>query len=87
MKGVSHFVSGVAAATFIPRVVARSSQGSFVLLLAGVGSIVPDSLDFRLARYLQKPDMEIIPDPGSPESPSTAEQEATWVGEQTARAI
>ena len=87
MKGVSHFVSGVAAATFIPRVVTLAAQGSFVLLLAGVGGVLPDTLDFRLARYLQQPDVEISPDPDARDGPRTAEQIAKWVGEQTVEAI
>jgi membrane-bound metal-dependent hydrolase YbcI (DUF457 family) len=59
MKGIAHFASAVAVASFLPQVVERSAQGSLVLLLAGLGGLAPDTLDFRLARFLSKPDVEI----------------------------
>jgi hypothetical protein len=74
MKGISHFVSGVAAATFLPQLVHMSAQGSFVLLLAGLGGIMPDTLDFKLARYLKKPDVSVDPDPNALDPQAIAEQ-------------
>ncbi len=65
MKGISHFISGVAVATFIPSLVQMSAQGSFVLLLAGVGGLMPDTLDFKLARYLEQAEVEVDPDPNA----------------------
>ena len=59
MKGIAHFASALAVASFLPQVVERSAQGSFILLLAGVGGLAPDTLDFRLARFLPRPDVEI----------------------------
>jgi hypothetical protein len=59
MKGIAHFASAVAVASFLPHVVERSAQGSFVLLLAGLGGLMPDALDFRLARFLACPDLEV----------------------------
>ncbi len=79
MKGISHFMSGVAAATFIPALVNMSAEGSLVLLLAGVGGIMPDTLDFKLARYLEKPDAELDPDPNHPDPQAMAEQVAAAI--------
>jgi hypothetical protein len=64
MKGIAHFASAVALASFLPEVVSRSAQGSFVLLLAGLGALLPDALDFRLARFLPRPDVVIGAGPG-----------------------
>lgn len=76
MKGVSHFVSGVAAASFLPQVVQMSAAGSFILVLAGVSAILPDTLDFRLARYLTRADVEVDPDPQALDPQEMAEQVA-----------
>ena len=44
MKGISHFITGVAIATFFPEVV-RGGGGLGMLLpmLGGVGGILPDT--------------------------------------------
>ena len=39
MKGIAHFCSGVAAASFLPQVVHLSAGGSLIMLWAGVGVI------------------------------------------------
>jgi hypothetical protein len=65
MKGIAHFISGVAIASFFPQVVRQAGEGSFILLLGGLGGILPDTLDFRLARYLVRRDVEIDPHPGA----------------------
>ena len=79
MKGISHFISGVAVASFLPQAVRLSASGSFVLLCAGLGGIMPDTLDFRLARYLKKPDVEIDPYPSAPDPQAIAEQIAAAI--------
>ena len=62
MKGISHFTSAIAAATFIPGVVALASQDrSLILLLAGVLGLLPDWLDFKIARYFEPADEDIEP--------------------------
>jgi len=78
MKGIAHFASAVAVASFLPQVVERSAQGSFVLLLAGLGGLMPDALDFRLARFLPSPDADSYPTeingkPGSATPPDVAQ--------------
>jgi hypothetical protein len=72
MKGIAHFISAVAVVSFVPRAVPMSAQGSFIFVLAGLAGILPDTLDFRLARYLRRPDVEIDPDPRSPDPQAMA---------------
>ena len=84
MKGIAHFASALAVASFLPQVVERSAQGSLVLLLAGIGGLMPDTLDFRLARFLPKPDLEI--DADSCSAPSGG-LDAQVVAERLAAAI
>jgi len=73
MKGLAHFVSGIAAASFVPGVVQLSAEGGFPLLLAGLGALLPDVLDFRLARFLQRTDVEIGLDPERPDPQAMAQ--------------
>src|SRR5512137_2758957 len=63
MKGIAHFLSGIAVASFIPAAVMQSAQGAWLLTLAGVCALLPDTLDFKFARFLEQPDDTI--DPGS----------------------
>jgi len=83
MKGLAHFVSGIAAASFVPGVVQLSAEGGFPLLLAGLGAMLPDVLDFRLARFLQRPHVEVRLDPERPDPQAMAEQ----IGAAVQRAI
>lgn len=62
MKGISHFVSGIAAATFIPGVVEQAALGSLLPVIGGVFGILPDTLDFKFARYFERAEV-IDPDP------------------------
>ncbi|MBF0410619.1 MAG: metal-dependent hydrolase [Candidatus Riflebacteria bacterium] len=64
MKGFTHFISGIAVATFFPEAVHMASQEhSFVLCLGGIAGILPDTLDFKFARYFHKSEFEVWPDP------------------------
>jgi len=72
MKGLTHFISGIAAASFLPAVVQRSAvprsgiegaESSFLLALAGLYAIMPDTLDFKLGRFFEKADVDVFPDP------------------------
>ena len=67
MKGISHFITGVALATFFPEIVQAGAQGSLLPMLGGIGGILPDTLDFKFARYFEKYDLEI--DPGADPDP------------------
>lgn len=63
MKGISHFITGVALATFFPEVVRHAAAGGLLPMLGGIGGILPDTLDFKFARYWEKFDLEIDPGP------------------------
>ena len=73
MKGISHFITGVALATFFPEVVQAGAQGSLLPMLGGIGGILPDTLDFKFARYFERYDLEIDPGP-EPDAREIAEQ-------------
>ncbi len=64
MKGISHFLAGVAAATFVPGVVESAAQGSYLILLGGFFGLLPDTLDFKFARYFEH-HVNIDPDPAN----------------------
>ncbi len=83
MKGLAHFISGIAAASFLPGVVRLSAEGGYPLLLAGVGALLPDVLDFRLTRFLQWPDSELSLDAEQPDPRTMAAQ----IGAAVDRAI
>ncbi len=62
MKGIAHFATGVAVATCFPQIVYGASQNlSFAPLLGGFAGLLPDTLDFRFGRFLQKLDEEADP--------------------------
>ena len=76
MKGLTHFISGVAFGTFFPSAVAAASAGSFVLVLGGVGGILPDTFDFKFARFFEVFDVEIEPDHQKPDPNAMAAEVA-----------
>ena len=59
MKGLAHFASALALATCFPSVVAHAEAGSLWPVLAGVGALLPDLLDFRFVRYWVHYDAEL----------------------------
>ncbi len=63
MKGITHFLTGVALATCFPAVLALAREGSLLPVLGGVGGLLPDVLDFRFVRYWERYDVEIDPAP------------------------
>lgn len=63
MKGIAHFLTGVAIATFFPEVVRQAAGGSLLPVLGGIAGILPDTLDFKFARYFEVYDEEIDPGP------------------------
>lgn len=82
MKGLTHFISGVAAATFIPKVcrMAISSRfdvegaiSSFIIVFAGMYGIMPDTLDFKFGQFFELPDFIVDPDPKNPDPKKMAE--------------
>jgi membrane-bound metal-dependent hydrolase YbcI (DUF457 family) len=62
MKGIAHFITGVAVATFFPEIVHGAAQNlSFGPLLGGLAGLLPDTLDFKFVRYFERLDGEIDP--------------------------
>jgi membrane-bound metal-dependent hydrolase YbcI (DUF457 family) len=78
MKGIAHFITGVAVATFFPEVVQQAAEGSVLPLLGGIAGILPDTLDFKFVQYFERYGTEI--DPG-------LEPDAQEIAEQVARAM
>jgi len=75
MKGIAHFVTGVAIATFFPEVVQQAAAGSLLPVLGGIAGILPDTLDFKFVRYFERYDDEIDPGP-EPDAREIAERVA-----------
>jgi membrane-bound metal-dependent hydrolase YbcI (DUF457 family) len=78
MKGITHFVTGIALATCFPEVVARGASGSLLPVLAGVAGILPDTLDFKFVRYFEPKGDELDPGP-EPDPRLIAERLATAI--------
>lgn len=75
MKGIAHFITGVALATFFPEVVQQAAEGSLLPMLGGIAGILPDTLDFKFARYFEVYNEEIDPGP-EPDACEIAERVA-----------
>ena len=80
MKGIAHFITGVAVATFFPEVVHTAAQNlAFGLVLGGLAGLLPDTLDFKFVRYFERLDDEIDPakittEAGHPDPQAIAER-------------
>jgi hypothetical protein len=73
LKGITHFITGVAVATFFPEVVQQAAAGSLLPTLGGIADILPDTFDFKFARYFEPYNLEIDPGP-EPDARQIAEQ-------------
>jgi len=63
MKGIGHFLTGIAIASFFPEAMRGAlDEKSLMLLLGGAFGILPDTLDFRIGRYLWKHHRIVTPD-------------------------
>lgn len=82
MKGIAHFVTGIAVATFFPEIVEGAAQSLlFGPLLGGLAGLLPDTLDFKFTRYFYRLDEEIDPaeivtGTGDPDAQAIAERVA-----------
>jgi membrane-bound metal-dependent hydrolase YbcI (DUF457 family) len=61
MKGIIHFLTGVAVATCFPEVLDLARAGSLLPVVGGVAGLLPDTLDFRFVRYWERFDVEVDP--------------------------
>jgi membrane-bound metal-dependent hydrolase YbcI (DUF457 family) len=64
VKGISHFVIGVGAASCFPAAVAAAADGNpLYFILGGVFGLLPDTIDFKFAKFFYKTDITVTPDP------------------------
>ena len=78
MKGISHFLAGIAAASFVPGVIESAAQGSYLILLGGIFGLLPDTLDFKFARYFDRAE-SVDPDPANLDPQAIADQIAALI--------
>ena len=82
MKGIAHFVTGVAVASCLPAVVAAgATHNPLYFVLGGVFGLLPDTLDFKFYRFFYRHDMDIVPDPNAPDPQMIADGLALAVNE------
>ena len=63
MKGIGHFLTGVAVASCFPEAMhATLNDNSMIMLMGGAFGLLPDTMDFRIGRYLWKQDHTLTPD-------------------------
>jgi membrane-bound metal-dependent hydrolase YbcI (DUF457 family) len=77
MKGLTHFISGVALASFVPVAtrLANSTVGnSYILALGGLFGIMPDTLDFKVGQFFARYNYDVDADPNNPDPQKMAEQ-------------
>ena len=80
MKGFSHFMSGVAVASFGPWAVEAALRGDpTFFILGGACGILPDTLDFKFYRFFYEHDVYVTPDPKHPDP--------QYIANEVARAI
>lgn len=77
MKGIAHFVAGVAVASCVPAAVRAAAEGDpTCFILGGVFGLLPDTIDFKFARYFYRHDIEVTPDPRAPDAQHIADRVA-----------
>ena len=80
MKGFSHFMSGVAVASFGPWAIDAALNGNpLFFVLGGACGILPDTLDFKFYRFFYEHDVYVTPDPKNPDPQYVADEYARAV--------
>lgn len=80
MKGISHFVTGVMAASFCPWAVRAAAEGNpLYFILGGAFGLLPDTLDFKFYRFFYKHDFYVDPDPRNTDPKAIADAIAAAV--------
>ena len=83
MKGLTHFMTGVALSSFLTPAVSMAAstrlgtpeaESSFILLLGGLYGIMPDTMDFKLGQFFAAADVEVDCDPSNPDPQKMARQ-------------
>ncbi len=68
MRGWTHYLSGVAMATFFPELLYDIRIGILLPVITGAFGYLPDFLDFKFKRFLWKRDYEVDPAPWDPKA-------------------
>lgn len=81
MKGIAHFVAGVAAASCVPEAVRAAAEDGnpTYFILGGVFGLLPDTIDFKFSRYFYRHDIEVTPDPIAPDAQLIADTVAAAI--------
>lgn len=82
MKGIAHFIAGIAVASCVPEAVRAASAGDpTYFILGGVFGLLPDTIDFKFSRYFYHHDIEVTPDPIAPDAQYIADQVAEAINQ------
>lgn len=74
MKGFTHYIIGLAAASCFPQAVTEAASGNpYPFLVGGLFGLLPDVLDFKAARFFARHELEIVPDPSDPDMQMVAD--------------
>ncbi|HIE11039.1 MAG TPA: metal-dependent hydrolase [Kiritimatiellae bacterium] len=74
MKGIAHFISGVAAASFFPWSIRAAQDGNpLYLVLGGAFGLLPDTMDFKFYRFFYPHEIYVDPDPRQPDPQQIAD--------------
>ncbi|WP_148883062.1 metal-dependent hydrolase [Thermococcus aciditolerans] len=63
MRGFTHYISGLAAATFFAALVGDLRLGILIPVIAAAAAYSPDFVDFKFGKFLERRDYEIDPAP------------------------
>ncbi len=87
MKGIVHFVAGVAVASCFPFAVEAGANGNpLYFVLGGCFGLLPDTIDFKFSKFFYKHNIEIAPDPNNLDAEIIADAIATAVNQVNDRA-
>jgi membrane-bound metal-dependent hydrolase YbcI (DUF457 family) len=81
VKGIAHFSSGVAAASFFPWSVQAAAEGNpLYFIIGGAFALLPDTADFKFYRFFYRHHVQVEVDPRRPDPQGMAEKIAGAIG-------
>ena len=82
MKGIAHFISGVAVASFCPWAIEAVQNGNPAFFILGaVAGILPDTIDFKFYRFFYQYEICVEPEPNQLDPQPIADAVAAAVAE------